>query len=103
MTGHDYLTKWIKETYPLMDSSDYIELDYCDMQKFAAWLVELLTTPIDKDSLDDKIDAELERRSIVQYNDDHDDEPHWDEGKLYWARKMFNEGAKWAVENYFKL
>ena len=49
-------------------------------------------------SFDDEIDAELERRSIVQYNDDDDDEPHWDEGKLYWARKMFREGAKWANE-----
>lgn len=32
MTGHDYLLKWIKETYPLMDSADYCELDYYDMQ-----------------------------------------------------------------------
>lgn len=48
-------------------------------------------------SFDDEIDAELERRRIVQYNDD-DDDPHWDEGKLYWARKMFKEGAKWANE-----
>jgi len=49
-------------------------------------------------SFDDEIDIELEKRSIVQYNDDDDDEPHWDEGKLYWARKMFREGAKWANE-----
>lgn len=48
-------------------------------------------------SFDDEIDAELERRRIVQYNDD-DNDPHWDEGKLYWARKMFREGAKWANE-----
>ena len=45
MTGHDYLLKWIKETYPLMDSADYAELDYYDMQKFAVWLVKLLTIP----------------------------------------------------------
>ena len=45
MTGHDYLQKWIKETYPLMDSADYGELDYYDMQKFAVWLVKLLTIP----------------------------------------------------------
>lgn len=45
MTGHDYLLKWITETYPLMDSSDYGELDYYDMQKFAVWLVKLLTIP----------------------------------------------------------
>lgn len=45
MTGHDYLLKWIKETYPLMDSADYGELDYYDMQKFAVWLVKLLTIP----------------------------------------------------------
>lgn len=46
MTGHDYLLKWIKETYPLMDSADYAELDYYDMQKFAVWLVKLLTIPL---------------------------------------------------------
>jgi hypothetical protein len=45
MTGHDYLLKWIKETYPLMDLADYGELDYYDMQKFAIWLVKLLTKP----------------------------------------------------------
>ena len=45
MTGHDYLLKWIKETYPLMDSADYGELDYYDMQKFAVWLVKLSTIP----------------------------------------------------------
>lgn len=54
-------------------------------------------------SFDDEIDAELERRSIVQYNDDYDDEPHWDEGKLHWARKMFREGAKWANEAQHKV
>ena len=45
MTAQDYLQKWIKETYPLMDSADYCELDYYDMQKFAVWIVKLLTTP----------------------------------------------------------
>ena len=49
-------------------------------------------------SFDDEIDAELFRRNIVQYKDEEDDEPHWEEGKLYWARKMFKEGAKWANE-----
>ena len=58
---------------------------------------QALNMPVVSVSFDDEIDAELERRSIVQYNDD-DDEPHWDEGKLYWARKMFREGAKWANE-----
>lgn len=54
-------------------------------------------------SFDDEIDAELERRSIVQYNDD-DDEPHWHEGKLYWARKMFKDGAKWERDrNYINI
>lgn len=55
-----------------------------------------LLIPINKTSFDDEIDAELERRKIIQYIDDEWDEPHWDEGKLYWARKMFREGAKWA-------
>ena len=45
MTAQDYLQKWIKETYPLMDSADYCELDYYDMQKFAVWIVKLLATP----------------------------------------------------------
>ena len=45
MTAQDYLQKWIKETYPLMDSADYCELDYYDMQKFAVWIVRLLATP----------------------------------------------------------
>jgi len=40
MTGHDLLIKWIKETYPLMDSADYEELDFYDMQKFAVWVVK---------------------------------------------------------------
>lgn len=57
-----------------------------------------LNIPVVSVSFDDEIDAELERRSIVQYNDDDDDEPQWDEEKLYWARKMFREGAKWANE-----
>lgn len=58
---------------------------------------QALNIPVVSVSFDDEIDAELERRGVVQYNDD-DDEPHWDEGKLYWARKMFREGAKWANE-----
>jgi hypothetical protein len=45
MTAQDYLQKWIKETYPMMDSYDYGELDYYDMQKFAGWIVKLLATP----------------------------------------------------------
>ena len=49
-------------------------------------------------SFDDEIDIELERRSLIQYNDDDDDEPHWDEGKLFWARKMFRAGANWGNE-----
>lgn len=54
--------------------------------------------PLVSISFDEEIDAELERRGIVQYFDEDDDEPQWDEGKLYWARKMFREGAKWANE-----
>ena len=45
MTGHDYLLKWLKETYPLMDSADYSELNYYDMQKFAVWIVNLFAIP----------------------------------------------------------
>ena len=45
MTGHDYLLKWLKETYPLMDSADYGELNYYDMQKFAVWIVNLSAIP----------------------------------------------------------
>jgi hypothetical protein len=59
--------------------------------------IKQLNLPRVSVSFDDEIDAELERRSIVQYMDD-DDEPHWDEGKLYWARKMFRDGAKWVNE-----
>ena len=58
---------------------------------------QALNIPVVSVSFDDEIDAELERRGVVQYNDD-DDEPQWDEGKLYWSRKMFREGAKWANE-----
>lgn len=46
---------------------------------------------------DEEINAELKRRGVFQYIDEGDNEPHWDAGKLYFARKMFKEGIKWVL------
>ncbi len=48
-------------------------------------------------SFDDEINIELTKRGIYQKIDE-DGDFVWDESKLYWARKMFIEGAKWANE-----
>ena len=77
--------------YQIMDGNN----EFCATNNFenAERIVKSLAT------FDDEIDAELFRRNIVQYKDEEDDESHWDEGKLHWARKMFREGAKWANES----
>ena len=44
-------------------------------------------------------DEEIENKLIeLGYVDSLDEfeEPTWDEGRLYWARKAFVEGVKWA-------
>jgi len=38
MKTDEKFEKWVKETYPLMDESDYLELDYHDIIKFSKWI-----------------------------------------------------------------
>ncbi|MFW5891447.1 MAG: hypothetical protein ACOCUI_04430 [bacterium] len=42
------------------------------------------------------LNTELEKRSIIQYNDDDDNQPHWDEDLLKRTRQAFIDGAKWG-------
>ncbi|MDY0389008.1 MAG: hypothetical protein RBT65_18195, partial [Methanolobus sp.] len=93
MTGHDYLLKWIKETYPLLNSANYAELDYCDMQIFAVWLVKLLTTPHIKNEI--MTNEEIIKHIETNCRNEHG-EPMMDEQAFY-------EGAKWYREQQLKI
>jgi len=44
---------------------------------------------------DEEIEAKLTDLGYVDSLNEFE-EPTWDEGRLYWARKAFIEGVKWA-------
>ena len=49
---------------------------------------------------DKEVQLELFGRGVYEHQNENGDDM-WDDGKLYWARKMFIEGVEWA-RNYKK-
>lgn len=50
---------------------------------------------------DEEIEKEMIKRGYYQHIGEFEEEV-WDESRLYWARKCFDEGVKWALNNKLK-